>query len=156
MFKIIILAVGKLKTSFYQQACREYLKRLQPYGKVEIREVKPESFTERADRDRVKRAEGERLLKEIKKIEHGCFFVLDEHGTEYTSSQLVGKLTNCQGLIVFVVGGTLGLSKEVLHYPGFQKLALSQMTLPHELARVMLIEQIYRAITILKNKNYHY
>lgn len=156
MFKIIILTVGKLKTDFYHQAFGEYSKRLGPYSQLEVREVKAESFKERVDRDKVKRVEGERLLKEIKKISQGSFFILEERGREYNSRQLADKLQASQQPLVFIIGGTLGLAKEILSYPGSQTLALSQMTLPHELARVVLIEQIYRAVTILKNKDYHY
>ncbi len=156
MFKIIVLAVGKIKESFYQQAFAEYIKRLQPYVKLSVVEVKAEPFSEQSDKNKVKQIEGLRLVKEMSKIKQGSFFILDERGKEYTSPQLAVKLNNLSQPLVFVIGGSLGLSKEVLLQSQIQVLSLSKMTLPHELARVVLIEQIYRSVTILKNKTYHY
>jgi 23S rRNA (pseudouridine1915-N3)-methyltransferase len=134
--QIRILAVGKLKSRYYQEASDEYEKRILRFARLSVEEVR----------------KTEDLLKHIKKDEQ-CI-LLDEHGHEYTTSvfsQFLKK--NESHKIVFVIGDTDGLPanlKEI--YPC---MSLSQGTMTHELARVVLLEQIYRALTVLNNHPYH-
>lgn len=153
MLNITILAIGKLKEKHYQAAAGEYLKRLDPYAKIKIEELKAEAFGG-SDKAKAKEAEGERLLNYLKKHPDSLWFVLDENGEELTSEDFALKLDKLNRHIIFIIGGSLGLDKRILTVK--DKLSLSKMTLPHELVRVVLIEQLYRAVTIIKNKEYHY
>lgn len=154
MFNITIVAIGKLKEKYFQEAFGEYTKRLSPYCAVEVMELKPESFGS-GDKDRAKAKEGEKIIKFLENNKRSKIFILDEHGRKFTSPQFAELLKPITEPMVFVIGGSLGFSDEVLNYPA-EKIALSDMTFPHELARVNLIEQIYRAVTIIKGKEYHY
>ena len=155
MFNITILAIGKIKEKYWQEAMAEYLKRLKPYARINNEELKAEAFSD-ATKEKVKEAEGEKILKYLEKFPGSKTVILDERGREMTSPALAGHLEQMENEhLIFVIGGSLGFSKKVLGaYP--EKLALSKMTLLHEMTRVMLLEQIYRGIAIIKNKNYHY
>jgi len=147
------LAIGKVKEKHYQQAVNEYLKRLSPYAKINVQELKAESFNE-SNKLRAKEIEAERILSYIKKFEESCIIVLDENGEQLSSKDFAKKLEKINKQVIFIIGGSLGLSNKILE--NRNKIALSKMTLPHELARVVLVEQLYRAVTIVKNKEYHY
>ncbi len=154
MFDLVILTIGKLKEKYFSEAYDEYLKRSLPYARIELVELEPEAFG-KSDAVKAKKKEGERLLKFLAKRAEATVMILDERGKEFTSVELSQYLEKQNGQLIFVIGGTQGLSEEMLEkYP--MKLALSKMTLPHELARVVLAEQIYRAATIAKGKSYHH
>jgi 23S rRNA (pseudouridine1915-N3)-methyltransferase len=153
MREIIIIAVGRIKNDFFAGAIAEYSKRLKPYASVKILELTPESFSE-STRVKAKGAEGERILKNLEKFTGAEILLLHERGRELDSVRFSEKLSAANGKIIFVIAGALGFSDEVLvKYP---QISLSEMTFPHELARLVLLEQIYRAATIIKGKTYHY
>lgn len=154
MFNIIILTIGKVKERYFQTAIDEYLKRLSPYAKITFQELKAESFSS-ATKLKAKEIEGSRLINFLDKHKDSKIYILDERGKEYTSVELAGNLEKSGQEIIFVIGGSLGLNQEILkNYTNH--FSLSKLTLPHELARVVLVEQLYRSVTILKNKEYHY
>ena len=156
MFHITILAIGKLKAKYFQAAAEEYAKRLKPYVKLEIAELEVESFTEdEGSRTKAKKKEWERILKFLKKHSNAEIIILEEKGKEFSSEKFAKFLDGLDRHIVFIIGGSLGWDEEIKKQP-FTRLSLSQMTYPHELARVALLEQTFRAIAILKDKEYHY
>lgn len=157
MFKITIITIGKIKKDYFRNGIDEYLKRLSVNAKVEIEELKPEPFFDNSDQDKIRKMEGEKITRTLKKYSQDKIIILDERGKKFSSGDFSNFLNeNTRENLVFVIGGALGFSKEVLNYPRSTTLALSEMTLPHEMARLVLVEQIYRAIAISKNKKYHY
>lgn len=153
MLKITIIAFGKIKQAEYRSLYNEYLKRLSPYAKVETIELEPESFNP-GDEERAKKKEAEKLLDYIYRHKIGTVILCDERGREFTSHEFAKELENL-GQVVLVIGGSLGFGESVREMHKV-KVALSKMTMPHELARVVLAEQLYRAVTIIKGKTYHY
>ena len=157
--KIIIVCVGKIKEKFYQDAIAEYSKRLSRYVSLSIVEVKDEKTKEQAspaEETLVKDLEGERILKNIR--DDGYVIALAIEGNSLDSVELSSKI-NHLGLggtshIYFVIGGSLGLSDAVLQKADF-KLSFSRMTFPHQLMRVILLEQIYRSYRIINHEPYH-
>lgn len=156
---ITILTVGKLKEKYFKQGIDEYLKRLQPYAKVTIIEVADEKAPETlhgAEIEQVKNAEGERLLKKLPDSTYAI--ALSIPGKRMTSEALAEKIealtTYGQSHIAFIIGGSNGLSQYVLRRADFQ-LSFSTFTFPHQLMRLILVEQIYRAFKIMKNEPYH-
>ena len=158
--KITILSVGKLKEKYWKQAIAEYEKRLGPYTKVEIIEVPDEKAPENmSDKEieQVKEKEGEKILS---KIEDSDYVVsLEILGKQMTSEKFADFIQNemLEGFgrnMVFVIGGSNGLSKEVSNRSNY-KLSFSKMTFPHQLMRVVLLEQIYRAYRIINGHPYH-
>lgn len=152
--RITIVAVGRLKEGFWRDAVAEYLKRLTAYATVNVVEV--------ADRDSG-RDEARALADEgadiLKSIPEGAYVVaLDLAGKQVDSEQFASKLERLgiegRSSIVFVIGGSVGLSAEVLKRAD-ERLSLGRMTLPHNLARVVLVEQVYRAFRIIRNEPYH-
>lgn len=157
--KITILCVGKVKEKFYRDAIDEYTKRLSRYSKLEIIEVADEKTEENSSETEIaliKNKEGERLLKHIK--EDAYVIALSIDGKQLDSEELSKKINSLgiQGTshIYFVIGGSLGLSDEVIKRANY-KLSFSKMTFPHQLMRVILLEQIYRAYRIINNEPYH-
>lgn len=157
--KITILCVGKVKEKFYRDAIAEYSKRLSRYCKLEIIEVSDEKTSEQATQteiDIVKNKEGERLLKNIK--DDAYVFCLAIDGKQLDSVELSQKMDKLmsggKNHLVFVIGGSLGLSDDVLKRADY-KLSFSKMTFPHQLMRVILLEQIYRSFRISNNEPYH-
>lgn len=155
MFNVVILAVGKIKAKHWQTAVREYLARLKPYAKIVIEEVSSEPFKRESDKEKAKQNEGEKLLKALAKYSDSEIIFLDERGRELSSSEFSDFFSREARRVVFVIGGALGFD-ENLAKRSFTKISFSKMTLPHELARVVLLEQIYRAATIAAGKSYHY
>ena len=157
--KITIVCVGKIKEKFYQDAIAEYVKRLSRYVSLNILEVKDEKTKEQAspaEEKQVKDLEGERILKNIR--EDGYVIALAIEGKTLDSVELSEKI-DALGLggtshIYFVIGGSLGLSEEVLKRADY-KLSFSRMTFPHQLMRVILLEQIYRSYRIINHEPYH-
>lgn len=157
--KITICTVGKVKEKFFRDAISEYAKRLGRYCRLEIVEVDDESTLDRASDvvcEAIKQKEGARLLAHIK--EDSYVIALAIEGKKMDSVELSQKLEKLgisgSSNLVFVIGGSLGLSKEVLDRADF-KLSFSDMTFPHQLMRVILLEQIYRSFRIMKNEPYH-
>ncbi len=157
--KITICCVGKIKEKFYSQAIEEYSKRLSKYCKLEIKEAAdektPDSASDTVNR-MIKEKEGDRLLSFIKDDSYVIALAID--GKMLDSVELSEKIDNLmlsgKSDIVFVIGGSLGLDKRVLDRADY-KLSFSKMTLPHQLMRVILLEQIYRSFRIMKNEPYH-
>ena len=153
MLKITVIAFGKIKSKEYKTLHDEYLKRLSLYAKVEVVELEAESFRE-GEETRAKKKEAEKLLDYIYRHKLGTVILCDERGKEFTSRDLAIELEKL-GEVVLVIGGSLGFGESVKEMHQV-KLALSKLTFPHELARVVLLEQLYRAGTILAGKTYHY
>ncbi|WP_250278117.1 23S rRNA (pseudouridine(1915)-N(3))-methyltransferase RlmH [[Clostridium] colinum] len=156
--KISIICVGKIKEKYFTMAIDEYSKRLSKYIKLNIIELPDEKAPENlsvADEENIKLKEGEKILKNIKD-EFVVALCID--GKEMDSVSLANFMQNNKNKgishICFVIGGSLGLHKNVVDRANF-KLSFSKMTFPHQLMRVILLEQIYRAERILKNEPYH-
>ena len=157
--KITILTVGKIKEDFYRKAIAEYSKRLSRYCKLEIIEVTDEKTPDSASavvEEQIKDKEGERLLKYIR--EDAYVIALAIEGKMLDSIGLSKKIEQLgimgKSHIIFVIGGSLGLSDRILKRADF-KLSFSKMTFPHQLMRVVLLEQIYRSYRIICKEPYH-
>jgi len=153
MLEIIIITIGKVKNEFFSGAIEEYLKRLKPYASVKVLELSPESFGD-SDKAKAKKAEGERILSALEKYAGAEVFLLHERGEEIDSVKFAKRLESAGRKTVFVIAGALGFAEEVLQK--YRQFSLSKMTFPHEMARLILLEQIYRAATIIQGKTYHY
>lgn len=153
MQKINLIVIGRLKEKHYSAAAEEYLKRLRPFMKIEVKELAAESFT-KSSKAQAKAKEAEKILATVEK-NGGSMIVLDERGKEFTSLQFADFIDKANESINLVIGGSLGFDPVVLGKAKV-KIALSQLTIPHELARVILLEQLYRAATIQNGKEYHY
>jgi len=144
MSKIKILAVGKIKENYILEGIEEYLKKMKN-RRIEMIEMK----------DSTRKKEGGKILKRLEKLEGYITIGLDEHGEKFTSvgfSEFMKK--TLQRDICFIIGGPDGLDKKVLENVD-HTLALSQMTFTHEMARLFLVEQLYRAFSIIEGKKYH-
>lgn len=149
-----LICLGKLKEKYWRDAEAEYLKRLSPYYKVNIHELREEGFTEKDSPEKIKRCEAEKIISVLEKIKVENVFVLDEHGKQYSSVEFSGLISPLADL-VFIIGGPLGLDERILSL-GKNKISFSKLTFTHQMMRVFLFEQIYRATTIKINKKYHY
>ena len=154
----VILCVGRLREKYWQDAAEEYLKRLTRFGRVEIIQVddlpEPKGASD-ADREKVMAREGEALLRHLSPRDH--VIALCIRAREVSSEVLAEKLRQLDNegrRTVFVIGGSLGLSPAVLARSD-EKMSMSPMTFPHQLARVMLLEQVYRAGAINAGQRYH-
>ena len=158
MQRVTIIAVGRLKDRFYSDAAAEYLKRLSAFCKADIVEVQPAKLPENPSELLISaalREEGARITERIPK--DSAVIALCVEGRRFTSesfSQLISGL-NAQGRgMAFIIGGSYGLSEEVKRRSDF-RMSMSDMTFPHRLARVMLLEQIYRGYMIAAGREYH-
>jgi len=156
---ITILAVGKLKEKYWRDAIDEYSKRLGKYCRLQITEIKESMLpanASAADEEAVKTAEGADILGKIKPSDH--VISLEIKGKAFSSEALAQHLEHLtvsgKSSIVFVIGGSLGLSTEVSKRADL-KLSFSAMTFPHQMMRVILLEQIYRSFKIIRNETYH-
>ncbi len=157
--KITILCVGKVKEKYFAGAIEEYLKRLSRYCKPEIIEVPDEKTPDGASaalEEQIKQKEGERLLKYLPEDAYVCILAIN--GKQLTSEELSEKIETLgvrgTSHIVFVIGGSLGLWDTVTKRGDFL-LSFSKMTFPHQLMRVILLEQIYRSYRIINGEPYH-
>lgn len=157
--KITILCVGKVKEKFYRDAIGEYQKRLSRYCKLEIVEVADEKTPDGASEtveNQIKEKEGNRILSKIREEDYVIALVID--GKMQDSVELSKNIQQLgvrgKSSIVFVIGGSLGLSKAVLKRAN-EKLSFSKMTFPHQLMRVILLEQVYRSYRIMNGEPYH-
>ena len=159
MYRISILVVGRLKEKYLADGAAEYLKRLTPYARIEVHEVSDEGFSERpgpAECLKVKEIEGKRLIKRLRQDTY--LIVLERRGKVYNSKEMAGVLERLaldgKSNITFVIGGSLGLSKAVLDRANML-LSFSSFTFPHQLMRIVLLEQIFRWLKIARGEKYH-
>ncbi|MFB6466472.1 23S rRNA (pseudouridine(1915)-N(3))-methyltransferase RlmH [Cytobacillus sp. Hz8] len=155
---ISIITVGKLKEKYLKQGIEEYLKRLSAYAKVEIIEVPDEKAPEElsaVEMEIVKQKEGDRILAKVNSDAHVIALAIE--GKLKSSEELADTLdklaTYGKSKVAFIIGGSLGLSKEVLNRAN-EKLSFSRMTFPHQLMRLILVEQVYRAFRINRGEPY--
>ena len=157
--KIRILAIGKIKEPYLKQGIDEYLKRIKPYCQIEVVEVNDEPVNDNpkdADIERVKNLEGEKILKLLKPQDY--LISLDLNKKQLTSEEFAkyieDKLVLGGSTINFVIGGSYGLS-DTLKKRANDAISLSNMTFLHQMTRLILLEQIYRAFKINRNETYH-
>lgn len=157
--KITLITVGKIKEKFFTDAIAEYSKRLSRYCKLEIVQVADEKTPDRAseaEERQIREKEGERILAQIRE---GTYVIaLAIEGQMLDSEQLAARIDQLgvsgQSQIAMIIGGSLGLSEAVLKRADY-KLSFSKMTFPHQLMRVILLEQIYRSFRIIAGEPYH-
>lgn len=157
--KITLLTVGKIKEKYLKDAIAEYSKRLSKYCKLEIIEVADEKTPDNASevvKNVIRDKEGERLLKYVK--DDAFVITLEIKGKMMTSEELAEKIDTLgiRGVshIMFIIGGSIGLGEDVIKRSDFA-LSFSKMTFPHQLMRVILLEQIYRSYRIISGEPYH-
>ena len=149
---IKIICVGKIKEAFFRDAIDEYKKRLSKYTAIEIIEVQDEGLT---DQKTAIKKESEKILKVVNQKDF--IITMEIEGKELSSQELASKIDNIFNInnnITFIIGGSYGLSDEVKQLSNF-KLSFSKLTFPHQLFRIILLEQIYRAFIINNNESYH-
>lgn len=158
MMNITVIAVGKLKESYLRDGCAEYIKRIGAYAKVNVVEINEERAGDNPDESEIKNIiekEGERILAKIPKGAEVIPLCIE--GVEYSSpdfSRLIENISMKNSRLCFVIGGSFGLADSV-KAAGKSKLSFGKLTLPHQLARMVLLEQIYRAFSISNNSKYH-
>lgn len=157
--KVTLVTVGKIKEKYLRDAIAEYSKRLGAFCDINVLEVQDEKTPDHAPlsvEEKIKETEGERILQKISDRSYVIALAID--GDMPGSEELAGKLSELMvrgsSDIVFVIGGSLGLSSKVLKRADY-KLSFSRMTFPHQLMRVILLEQVYRAFKIINNEPYH-
>ena len=157
--KITLVTVGKIKEKFYTDAIAEYAKRLSRYCKLEIIQVADEKTPDQASENverQIRQKEGERILRYVK--DDAYVFTLEIGGTMLDSVAFAKKMETLgiQGKshLIFIIGGSIGLGEEVLRRSDYA-LSFSKMTFPHQLMRVILLEQVYRGYRIIEGAPYH-
>lgn len=160
MLNINIICVGKIKEKFFSSAIEEYKKRLSKYCKITITEIQDEKLPikfHEAQLNITKTKECNKIIEAIKKDSY--VIALDLSGKQYTSVEFSKKLENIAlnfgSSVTFIIGGTLGLNEDVLKLAN-EKISFSKMTFPHQLFRIFLLEQIFRAFKIQNNETYHW
>lgn len=155
MFKIKVIALGKFKEKAYKELEAEFLKRLSSFAKIKIVELPEVGYGKNQDIEKTKEQEAEKIVKQLPK--DGIVILLEEKGTLRNSKDFSVFLERTGGLgkeLVFVIGSGVGLHSSLNQYSNYT-ISLSPLTFPHNMARVILEEQIYRACTILTGKEYH-
>ena len=159
MLHIQVVCIGKIKEKFFQEAVLEYSKRLSRFCSLSILELPDEKIPDNASEkscELIKEKEGKNILSHIKKDSY--VIALDLQGREYSTVDFSKKLEKLSpisnGSITFIIGGSLGISNEVLNFSN-ELICFSKMTFPHQLIRIFLLEQIYRAFKISNNETYH-
>lgn len=157
--KITVLSVGTIKEKYFKDAIDEYSKRISKYAKVEFIKVNDEPIPDNAslkEEENIKIKEGEKILKALPSNSYKI--ALDLNGEMLDSVELADKIsdifTHGNSNIIFIIGGSLGLSKDVIKAVDY-KLCFSKMTFPHKLMQVILLEQVYRTFKINNNETYH-
>ena len=157
--KMTIITVGKIKEKYLRDAIAEYTKRLSRYCKLEIIEVADEKTPDQASEtveEQIRDKEGERILKYIR--DDMYVVTLEINGKMLSSEELADKINTLgiqgQSSVAFVIGGSIGLGREVLKRSDYP-LSFSKMTFPHQLMRVILLEQVYRSYRIINGEPYH-
>ena len=149
---IKIICIGKLKEKYLKQAEEEYSKRLKKYTNLEIIELQDESFNEI---EKNKEIEADKILKHLNQKDY--IITLEIEGNQLTSEEFSKKIDNIlisNSNITFIIGGSDGLSNRIKELSNY-KLSFSKMTFPHQLFRIILLEQIYRSYKIINNETYH-
>ena len=161
MLNIKVMCVGKIREKSLKELLDEYEKRISKYAKLEIIELDDDKIPQNASpaiEEQVKISESNKLIEKIKKFPNSNVILLDLKGKQYSSEEFAEKIDNIQtyssSTIIFVIGGSLGMSQELLNLSN-DKICFSKMTFPHQLIRVFLLEQIFRAFKILNNETYH-
>jgi 23S rRNA (pseudouridine1915-N3)-methyltransferase len=161
MLNIKVMCVGKVKEKSLKDLINEYEKRISKYAKIEIIEIDDEKIPQNASvalEEQIKIIESKKILDKLIKYPNSNIILLDLKGKQYTSEEFAYKIENIQtyssSTIIFVIGGSLGMSKDLLEY-STDKICFSKMTFPHQLMRVILLEQIYRSYRIMTNQPYH-
>lgn len=158
MLTINIICTGKIKENYLKEAIAEYSKRLSKYCNLEIIELPDENIPDKLSpklEDMIKQTECKNAIAHIKKDSY--IICLDLKGKEFSSEELSKKIDDISlqhSSITFIIGGTLGLNNEILNLAN-EKICFSKMTFPHQLIRVFLLEQIFRAFKISKGETYH-
>ena len=158
MIHINIIVVGKLKETYWREAENEYLKRLSAFTKINIIELKEESFTEKDPVETTKKKEAQKIFDELNKIKDSYVIALEEKGKQFSSVNFSKQLTQWSEInntITLIIGGPLGLDPEIVKNAN-ATLSLSPLTFTHQMTRVILLEQLYRAMMIGQNRKYHY
>lgn len=154
--KITVYNIGKTDSTYLKQGVNEYIKRLRHFVEIAVHDLPDIKQTGRMNADFIKRKEGEKLEKRLTKSD--LIILLDESGKEYTSRGLAEWLNKVMSSgsreISFVSGGAYGFSDDIIRLSDF-KLSLSKMTFTHQMVRLIFLEQLYRAFTIIKGMNYH-
>ena len=156
--KITLITVGKIKEKYLKDALNEYIKRLSRYCKLTITELPDEKIPDKLNPNLeidIKTKESNNIINHIKKDSY--IIALDLTGKQFTSEEFSKKIENLSmenSNITFIIGGSLGLTTELLNICDF-KISFSKMTFPHQLIRVFLLEQIFRAFKIQKGETYH-
>ena len=154
--KIKIIALGKIKEKFLKEGIDEFLKRVTPYASVEIIELSPIEIKDEHLTERVLDEEGDKILSHIKP--QSFVITMEILGKQFSSEEFAKKINSLtnegQSEIVFVIGSSCGLSKKVSARSNL-KMSMSKMTFLHQFARLLLVEQIYRAFKIIKGETYH-
>lgn len=160
MLNISIICIGKLKETYLKDAIAEYSKRLQKYCSLTITELQDEKLPNKLNdsiMQEIKTKECNKIMQAIKKDSY--IFCLDLRGKQFSSEEFSKKLDNIalneNSHITFIIGGTLGLNDEVLKISN-EKICFSKMTFPHQLIRIFLLEQLFRAFKISKGETYHW
>lgn len=155
--KLTIVCMGRTKERFIQEGLAKYVRYLGHYADIEIRELREERIADLKQAPQVRKKEADKIFKAVPP--GARLTALDERGQEYTSHEFAGFLNNAleTGVreMVFVIGGAMGLDESV-SAKADAVIAMSRWTLTHEMARLVLLEQLYRAFTIIKGKTYHY
>lgn len=158
MMNVTIIAVGSLKEKYLKDGCAEYIKRLKAYCKTEIIEVSEERCGDSPSDSEIKTVMNKEAQRIIQKIPKGSFVIpLCVEGIEFESpklAELFEKISFSNSRLCFIIGGSFGLDRQVKDM-GSIKLSFGKMTLPHQLARLVLLEQVYRAFSILSHSKYH-
>lgn len=155
--RLSLICMGKTREGFIREGIAKYSEYLKHYADIEIRELKEEKIHDLKDAPLIRKKEAEKLSRAVPA--NAVLVALDEHGQEFTSHEFAEFINSTldSGVreMVFVIGGALGLDESVTRR-ATRTLALSRWTLTHEMARLVLLEQLYRAFTIIKGKTYHY
>lgn len=155
--KLTIICMGRTKERFIQDGIAKYLRFLKPYADVELKEIKEENIRDLKDAPTVRKKEAEKIFKALPA--GASLAALDERGQELTSHEFASFLNSAKETgvreMAFVVGGAMGLDDAVTGKAN-KVIAMSRWTLTHEMARLVLLEQLYRAFTIITGKTYHY
>jgi 23S rRNA (pseudouridine1915-N3)-methyltransferase len=153
---IRLITLGKLKEAYFRDADAEYRKRLRPFAKLDIVELREEPFSEKNSGENIKKREAEKIQKHLSK--NDFIAALDSHGKTCTSEEFAKYLsswTSQHQTLTFLIGGPLGLDQTILKQANIT-LSLSSLTFTHQFARIVLLEQLYRAYMITANRKYHY
>lgn len=158
MFHIHIITLGKLKETYWQEAEKEYIKRLQPFLRLSIHELKEESFSDKDKPEIIKAREAEKIKKVLGSYPDAYVIALDEEGKNFDSihfSSFLEQQKMNTSEFVFIIGGPLGLDR-TLRQLAKATISFSKMTFTHQMMRIILLEQLYRSQMIAAGRKYHY